>query len=60
LRNQWNSSRNGGGRVGIFGIDLAGSFTQVIDNLDQNLISGLGSGVSIEYAKEIQKNAAPK
>ena len=34
------------------GIDFATSFTEVINNLDQNLISELGSGVSIEYAKK--------
>ena len=35
-------------------ISLSRSFVDVIDNLDQNLISGLGSGVSIEYAKNKQ------
>ena len=34
------------------GISLDASFTEVINNLDQNLISGLGSGVDISYAKQ--------
>jgi hypothetical protein len=55
-------TRSGGGSVSVFGVDLAGSFLEVINNLDQSLISGLGSGVDIEYAKKQQdatKQAAP-
>lgn len=53
LRNQWNATQQGG-HVRILGIDMAGSFIQVIDNLDQNLISGLGSGVSVNYAEQVK------
>jgi S1-C subfamily serine protease len=54
LRNKWAGTQSTGARVSFMGIDLAGSFTEVINNLDQNLISGLGSGVDIGYAKEQQ------
>ena len=37
------------------GADLGASMLEMINNLDQNLISGLGSGVDIAYAKEQQK-----
>jgi S1-C subfamily serine protease len=37
------------------GTSLGGSLAEIINNLDQNLISGLGSGVAINYAKEQQK-----
>ncbi len=56
LRNRWEASSQSGGHILVFGIDIAGSFTQVINNLDQNLISGLGSGVNIRYAKELEPN----
>lgn len=56
LRTKWAKT---GTQVSFMGIDLAGSFTEIINNLDQNLISGLGSGVAIDYAKEQQK-AIPK
>ncbi|MCU1270603.1 MAG: serine protease [Acidobacteriaceae bacterium] len=52
LREKWQESGQSGGKVLVFGVDLAGSFTEVINNLDQNLISGLGSGVAIEYSKK--------
>jgi hypothetical protein len=32
------------------------SLTEVINNLDQNLISGLGSGIDISYAKKQQQS----
>ena len=50
LRTAWLSSQSHG-RVAIMGIDVGGSFIELINNLDQNLISGLGSGVDISYAK---------
>jgi S1-C subfamily serine protease len=58
LRSNWVATRTGGS-VSVFGVDLAGSFLEVINNLDQNLISGLGSGIAIEYAKK-QRDAAKK
>lgn len=42
------------------GISLNGSFVNLIGNLETNLISGLGSGVAIDYAKEAQENASKK
>jgi hypothetical protein len=56
LRQQWTSTSSQVS-VQIGGVDIGGSFIQVINNLDQNLISGLGSGVSIEYAKKQQETA---
>jgi S1-C subfamily serine protease len=56
LRAQWAKTASMG-RVAIMGIDIAGSFTDIINNLDQNLISGLGSGVDIGYAKQEQEEA---
>jgi S1-C subfamily serine protease len=56
LRKEWTASRSLGS-VAIMGIDLSASFLELINNLDQNLISGLGSGVAIEYAKK-QREAA--
>jgi S1-C subfamily serine protease len=54
LRTKWTASRSSGA-VLIMGIDVGGNFLEMINNLDQNLISGLGSGVDITYAKELQK-----
>jgi S1-C subfamily serine protease len=55
LRDKWGKTGSQA-HVIFMGIDLAGSFTEIIDNLDQNLISGMGSGVAIDYAKEQQAN----
>ena len=52
LRTKWKESQTGGGAVIFMGVDLASSFLEVINNLDQNLISGLGSGVAIDYVKQ--------
>jgi S1-C subfamily serine protease len=52
LRNKWQESAH----IAFSGIDLGGSFTELINNLDQNLISGLGSGVDIEYARLVQES----
>ncbi len=41
---------------GGFG-SLSATLTTLIDNLDQNLISGLGSGVDISYAEKQQEDA---
>lgn len=38
--------------LSIGGVSYAGSMIDLINNLDQNLISGLGSGVAIDYAKQ--------
>jgi S1-C subfamily serine protease len=54
LRTKWAPGA-GKATFHMNGIDLGGSFTEVINNLDQNLISGLGSGVDISYAKEEQE-----
>jgi S1-C subfamily serine protease len=53
LRDKWAATLSGGS-VRIMGIDIAGSFTETINNLDQNLISGLGSGVAIHYARDLK------
>lgn len=53
LRAKWIASRSHGA-VQIMGVDIAGNFLEMINNLDQNLISGLGSGVDISYAKKQQ------
>lgn len=54
LRNRWASAPGG---IIFMGINIGGSFLELINNLDQNLISGLGSGVAIEYAKKQQEAA---
>lgn len=59
LRTNWVATRAGGGSVSVFGVDLSGNFLEVINNLDQNLMSGLASGVAIEYAQK-QQDAAKK
>ncbi len=51
LRTKWMERRKQVS-VTIGGVDVSGSFLELINNLDQNLISGLGSGVDISYAKE--------
>ncbi len=54
LRSKWVS---GPGKADFLmsGTSLNGSLTEVINNLDQNLISGLGSGVDISYGKTLQE-----
>ncbi|HXH49675.1 MAG TPA: serine protease [Terriglobia bacterium] len=54
LRKRWAASRPHGS-ASIMGIDIGASFLELINNLDQNLISGLGSGVDILYAKGAEK-----
>jgi Trypsin-like peptidase domain len=53
LRKEWLASQTQAS-VQISGVDVATSFLELINNLDQNLISGLGSGVAIEYAKALK------
>ena len=64
LRNKWLQSQQSSGRVVILGVDIASGFLEMINNLDANLISGLGTGVSIGYAKaqqaKIKHASAPK
>jgi S1-C subfamily serine protease len=61
-RKKWaaNNAPNASSRVtitiGTGGADIGASILELINNLDQNLISGLGSGVDIPYAKEQQKD----
>jgi len=55
LRTKW-ASTSSQGRILMFGIDVPASFVELINNLDQNLVSGLGSGVAIDYAKKQQEN----
>lgn len=55
LRTEWASDSTGNIAFGNF--DLRSSFVELINNLDQNLISGLGSGVDIGYAKREQQAA---
>ncbi|MGA9546028.1 MAG: serine protease [Candidatus Sulfotelmatobacter sp.] len=57
LGTKWSPGPGKGDFV-MGGASLGGSLTEIINNLDQNLISGLGSGVAIDYAKKQQK-AAP-
>lgn len=55
LRNRWTGTQSGirtTSRGG--GLDIGSSFLELINNLDQNLISGLGSGVAIDHAKDLQ------
>ena len=49
LRNQWLATV-GHGTAKLFGIDLSQSFLQIINDLDSDLISGLGSAVAIDYS----------
>lgn len=58
LRSQWESGRSSGARVYITGGDVSASFIELINNLDRNLISGLGTGVDIGYATATEKNAS--
>jgi S1-C subfamily serine protease len=55
LRTKWMATR-GHGAVAMMGIDVSASFLELINNLDQNLISGLGSGVAIDYAKRLRED----
>lgn len=43
LRNRWTAT-HAQGSAAIMGIDLSASFLELINNLDQNLISGVGRG----------------
>lgn len=56
LRSRWLATR-AHGSIAIMGIDISASFLELINNLDQNLISGLGSGVAIDYAKQLLERA---
>jgi S1-C subfamily serine protease len=49
LRTEWAGFK-GGVRMG--NIDISGTFVELINNLDKNLVSGLGSGVDIAYAEQ--------
>ncbi len=55
LRTKWAASKSSA-TIQFAGIDLAASFTDIINNLDQKLISGLGGGVDIAYAKKQQQD----
>jgi S1-C subfamily serine protease len=57
LHATWKEVSKGGITIvgGGASASLSDSFVELIDNLDQNLISGLGSGVAIDYAKQQQK-----
>jgi hypothetical protein len=57
LRTGWIRVQSGGGTIRMGNVDVPNSFIELINNLDQNLISGLGSGVSIEYAEQQEENA---
>jgi S1-C subfamily serine protease len=59
LRTKWKEVSKGGTTIvgGGSSASLPDSFVELIDNLDQNLISGLGSGVDIGYAKREQEIA---
>jgi len=63
-RKKWaaNNSASAGVTVTVhFGRgDLGATLLELINNLDQNLISGLGSGVDIAYAKQQQADEAKK
>lgn len=59
LRTQW-APGEGHADLQLGGVSLDRSLTEIINNLDQNLISGLGSGVAIDYAKEQQQADKPK
>jgi S1-C subfamily serine protease len=43
-------------QMGPGGADVGASIVELINNLDQNLISGLGSGVDVTYAKKQQED----
>jgi len=51
LRSQWEAGSRSG-TIMMTGVNVSQSFLEMINNLDQNLVSGLGSGVSVEYAKQ--------
>lgn len=55
-----NNIANGSkmGTVIITGVNPLAVESELIRNLDEDLISGLGSGVAIDYAKEAQKSEA--
>jgi S1-C subfamily serine protease len=56
LRDKWIEAAKQGGGVWIQGVNVRDNFLELINNLDQNLISGLGSGVDIGYAKAEQES----
>jgi S1-C subfamily serine protease len=56
-RKKWEGEKaNPAGQVtaSFGGADLGASMLELMNNLDQNLISGLGSGVDVGYAKQEQ------
>jgi S1-C subfamily serine protease len=55
LRTKWENT--GGAGIYVGGASMGGSLLEIINNLDQNLISGLGSGVAIDYAKKQKADA---
>ena len=57
IRKKWMNTQTGPIRVQqtVMGVDIAQYNVELINNLDMNLISGLGSGVAIEYAKKQQE-----
>jgi S1-C subfamily serine protease len=53
LRTKWMETR---ANIELGGVDIRSSFIELINNLDQNLISGLGSGVDISYARDEEQS----
>ena len=53
-RQLWIAAQKSGASVSFSGNNMGANMLDLINNLDQNLISGLGSSVSIEYAEKAQ------
>lgn len=51
LRKQWTENQ---ASISIGGADIGSSVKELINNLDMNLISGLGTGVAIDHSKQLQ------
>lgn len=49
LRSKWSQEPYD---IVFGGVDMPKSFTEIISNLEENLISGLGSSMDVQYAKE--------
>jgi hypothetical protein len=62
VRTNWKEMSRGGTTIvgGGSSASLSDSFIELIDNLDRNLISGLGSGLAIDYVRDQQKAVQSK
>jgi S1-C subfamily serine protease len=59
LENKWRAAAAPSNNQVLWGnINIPASFLEIITNLDQNLISGLGTGIDVSYANQQQEEHA--